>query len=197
MRRLSVLGVVVLALVLSGCFGGSADKASPGAPVSEAKTIGEADLDITLRESVGGMPARIWRFHVSCPHIEGDIVPSHLCKRITAPGSGFFGIPHDFTTPYGGTGNVRIRGTVNGVAVITSYRLGGAPQWGYWMRALFRRPLDPAVRYATGEVTNLQGRLTGVTNQRTIHLPCPSGALCVLGRTQHLVGGPWFVPIRP
>ena len=194
MRRFSLPVVVAaLALVASGCFGGSADKSSPKSPASEAKPVVEAELDLGLRQSAGGAPARVWRFHVSCPHIEGDIVPSHLCQRITAPGSEFFGVPASFTMPWGGTGTLRIRGTVNGVAVNTSYLLGGSPQWGYWMRALFGRPLDPAVRYAAGQVTDVPVQPTGVTNQRTIHLLCPDGATCVVRRTHRLVGGPWFV----
>jgi hypothetical protein len=145
MRRFSLLVVVVLALVASGCFGGSAYKSGSA---SEAKPAREAALNIRLRESTAGT-VRFWRFQVSCPAIQGDVKPTLVCQQITAPGSGFFGIPHDFTTPYGGTGNLRIRGTVNGVAVNTSYLLGGTPQWGYWIRALFRRPLDSAITVLT------------------------------------------------
>jgi hypothetical protein len=151
-RRFSLLGFLALVAVLaSGCFGGSADKSSPKPPASEAKRVGEADLDISLRQTTASRQSD-WRFHVSCPHIEGDILPSHLCQRITAPGSGFFGVPASFTVPQGGTGTLRIRGTVNGVAVNTSYVLGGAPQYPTWMGALFGRPLDAAVRYAAGDV---------------------------------------------
>jgi hypothetical protein len=191
MRRVSLLGVVVLALLVSGCFGGSASKSSPKPP--EAKRVGEAELDIRLRQSVGASPARIWRFHISCPPLGGDVYRSMVCQRITAPRSGFFGVQRAATMPLGGTGSLRIRGTVNGVAVNTSYSLGWVPQYGHWMGVLFGRPLDPAVRYAGGQVTNVRVQPTGVTNQRTIHLPCPDGAICVIRRTQRLVGGPWSV----
>jgi hypothetical protein len=191
MRRFSLVVVALLAVLASGCFGGSADKSGPKPPASEAKPAREAELDIRLRQSTAGRQSD-WHFRISCPPTEGGVEPTLVCQRITAPGSGFFGEPASFTEPYGGTGNLRIRGTVNGVAVNTGYLLGGSPQWGYWMGVLFGRPLDPAVRYAGGEVTNVPVQPTGVTNQRTIQLPCPDGASCVVRRTQRLVGGPWF-----
>jgi hypothetical protein len=145
MRRFSLLGVIVLALVASGCFGGSADKSSRA---SEAMPIREAALTIGRRDaSVGSV--RLWRFQVSCPPVQGDVKPTLVCQQITAPGSGFFGVQTTSTTPLGGTGSLRIRGTVNGVAMNSGYLLGGAPQYGNWMRVLFTRPLDAAITVLT------------------------------------------------
>jgi hypothetical protein len=154
MRRFSLLIVVgLLALVVSGCFGGSADKPGPTSSAAETKHVGEAELDILLHQSTLARQSD-WRFHVSCPHIEGDVKPTLLCQRITSPVSGFFGVPASFVMPAGGSGSLRIRGTVNGVAVNASYGLGQAPQYPNWTRVLFGRPLDAAVRYAGEGLTN-------------------------------------------
>src|SRR5436190_2041329 len=110
MRRFSLLVVV---LVASGCFSSSAGKSGPTPPPSEATRVGEANLDITLRQYTA-IRRSDWRFHVSCPHIEGGIKPSHLCQGITAPGSTFFGVPTSVATLWGAGGTLRIRGTVNG-----------------------------------------------------------------------------------
>jgi hypothetical protein len=173
----------------SGCFSGSAGESGPRPPASEAHPVGGAALDITVREGVGGAPAHLWRFHVSCPRTKGDVAPTPVCEQITAPGARFFGVPASSTTLWGGTGSLRIRGTVNGLFVSRSYSLGETPQYANWIRLLFGRPLDPAVRYAGGEVTNVPVQPTGVTNQRA-NLPCPAGAICVVRLTQRLVGGP-------
>jgi hypothetical protein len=190
MRRFSLLGVVgLLVFSASGCFSGSAGESGPRPPASEAHPVGGAALDITVREGVGGAPAHLWRFHVSCPRTKGDVAPTPVCEQITAPGARFFGVPASSTTLWGGTGSLRIRGTVNGLFVSRSYSLGETPQYANWIRLLFGRPLDPAVRYAGGEVTNVPVQPTGVTNQRA-NLPCPAGAICVVRLTQRLVGGP-------
>jgi hypothetical protein len=103
MRRFSLLGVVgLLVFSASGCFSGSAGESGPRPPASEAHPVGGAALDITVREGVGGAPAHLWRFHVSCPRTKGDVAPTPVCEQITAPRAEFFGVSrqlHDDVPP--------------------------------------------------------------------------------------------------
>ncbi len=90
------------------------------------------------------------------------------CQRITAPGSGVW-CPRQLHDASGGSGHLG-SGTVNGVVVNTGYSLGAAPEYPNWMRALFGRPLDPAVRYA--DVGNSPAAMAHITSLRTIHRGC-------------------------
>jgi hypothetical protein len=140
MRRFSVLVAALLALLASGCFGESATSnpsvPSDTSPASQER--GKVSVDVRLRQFTAFGAARDQTIHVSCPPVDDLALQTRICQRITAPGSDYFGAPTSFTMPAGGTGNVTISGSVNGVGVKKSYRLGSSPQYPNWTR-LFQR----------------------------------------------------------
>jgi hypothetical protein len=129
MRRISLLGVVVLALLASSCIG----VGSSGAPTKKTAVVIR-----WANSGVNGNVLRRYVFYVSCPASSGLKQEVVACNQLVGHPDRYFGAPAVTvvpTMPVRGE-SVSVRGTVNGSPVKQLYGPGAKPQYPWWIRLL-------------------------------------------------------------
>jgi hypothetical protein len=129
MRRFSLLGVVLLALVASGCLGVGS---------SEAPAKKTAVVIRWANSGVDGDVLRRYVFYVSCPVSSGLKSEVVACNQLIGHPDRYFGAPAVTvvaTMPVRGE-SVSVRGTVDGSPVKQFYGPGAKPQYPWWIRLL-------------------------------------------------------------
>jgi hypothetical protein len=122
------LGGLLLALVVSGCFGSSGTSSGKGS----------AELVVTVTRSILGQPPTRDRYYIYCT-TTGDQSPAmaDVCRRLGAYRNQYFGTAHkDLVSDGPEQAALTVRGQVDGATVRRSYDLGASPQYPDWMRLL-------------------------------------------------------------
>jgi hypothetical protein len=143
MRRFSVLVVVVLALVASGCFGDSSTKPAHRAPTSAALTT-PVPINLVVRIKVTTLgEVRVSKtYRISCPpSSSGDTVSGVACSQLTGHLQGRYlaDVPLAIVSWGPTQGTVTVRGTVDGHPVNRTYALW-QEEFRNWMLLLGRAP---------------------------------------------------------
>jgi hypothetical protein len=150
MRRVLVMIVVLLALLGSGCFGGSsANTAARRSPQPK-----DTALVVHLSMTFLGQPPISQAYRISCGQLStGDAAVTVVCSRLTGSFKDrYFATPPVSVVSAGPMdATVTIRGRVNGRPVARSYYLGGE-QFRNWMQILGRDPSGFAPRHGDAVV---------------------------------------------
>jgi hypothetical protein len=156
MRRISLLGVVVLALVAAGCLGSGSSKTVP----TSASLTAPVPINLTVGVKVTTMgEVRVSKtYRISCPpSSSGDTVSGVTCSQLTGHLQGRYlaDVRPDFLSAGPEQGVVRVRGTVDGHPVNRLYALG-QKEFRNWMSLLGRAPSGVAPKHGYAQPLRAQ-----------------------------------------
>ncbi len=136
MGRVSLLGVIGLALVAAGCLGDSSTKT---VQIGAAGVLGPTDLVVKVSMTKLGQPSVKQTYRISCADTgTGDGGVTFACSRLTGSNRiADFGVPAGPKSAGPLQDTVTVRGLAGGFRVTRSYYLG-SQQFRDWMRILGR-----------------------------------------------------------